>query len=668
MEVFAVLLGIAVFAILFIVPFVVLGRLSGLREEVEELNRKINSLHLLLREKAVKPAGHQPEPAAALKPIVPSPTSVPEPPPTPAPVVAMASESAPSAPPAMPRPPSPSLNVEPSEPPPPSAADQVLGAIWNWLVIGEAYRKPGTSWEYAVATNWLLRIGIVTVLGGVAFFLKYSIEKGLLGPLGRVSLSVVAGLALIVFGVRLLFRRYHLLGQGLAGAGFVTLYFAFYAASPLYHLIGQASAFVLMACVTVTAGALAVLYRTPMIAVLGSVGGYATPMMLSQGGGNELFFYGYVLLLGVGVLGVSLVRRWPALNVLGMVAAYGLAFSYCSHHHGASYALRGLIFLSAVHLLYLLSVVLVNLRLRLRTAVVEWLAILFNAGLYWCWVLILFKPAFGKAETGLVALAMTAVYVALLYVGLARKTDDRTFLDLLLALSAVFLAMSPVLLLPGEWLTLAWCLQALTMVWIARRSGNNLLEVLALILFAWATIRGLAFDLHRLYGVHAPQTLKGLAFWQSAGVRLLSFGALPATLLTARWLKRADAFLAALWRPVLALALAQVWLYVTLESGLIARVYAPAFRHGAVTVVWTFFAFGLLFWGIRLRGPWLRGFGLALFALAVGKLMLVDLAGLETLYRIVAFISVGVLLVLGSFVYLKYRSLFEPDPEQADHA
>ena len=41
---------------------------------------------------------------------------------------------------------------------------------------------------------------------------------------------------------------------------------------------------------------------------------------------------------------------------------------------------------------------------------------------------------------------------------------------------------------------------------------------------------------------------------------------------------------------VLGLVLVQVWLYLTLETELVARVYAPAFQHSAVTVAWTLFA------------------------------------------------------------------------------
>ncbi len=37
-----------------------------------------------------------------------------------------------------------------------AAARRVLAKIWNWIVVGEEFRRPGVSTEYAVATNWLV--------------------------------------------------------------------------------------------------------------------------------------------------------------------------------------------------------------------------------------------------------------------------------------------------------------------------------------------------------------------------------------------------------------------------------------------------------------------------------------------------------------------------------
>ena len=542
----------------------------------------------------------------------------------------------------------------------PTALDRALAKAWNWFIIGEEFRKPGESWEYAAATHWLLRLGIFTVLAGVAFFLKYSIETGLMGPLGRVSLSLLAGIALIVGGVRQLFKKYHLLGQGLTGAGFVMLYFSFYAASSLYHLMPEPAAFAAMICVTAGAGVLSVRYQSIGIALLGMAGGYVTPIMVDSGAsGNTAFFYAYVLLLGVGVLGISLMRRWPLLNMLGMLAAYGLTFLYCGRSHTGAQLLGDLAFLSAIHLLYLLSIVMIHLRKKIMTGGIEWMAIFFNVGIYWSWVFMLFQPAYGKEETGLVSLAMSAVYVALVYLCFKRKLLDQTLITLFILLAVVFLAMTPVLMLSGDWLTLAWCLQALAMFALAQRTGQTFLGKIAVALFAMASVRGMTVDLVRLYDTARPWLLEGTAFWQAAGTRLVLFGVLPASLITAWRMARKHQNAPI----VMGLILVQVWVYLTLESALIARVYAQGFRSGAVTLVWTLFAFALLFAGIRLRGQWLRWAGLGLFALTLAKLLMFDLSELATLYRIIAFISTGVVLVLGSFVYLKYKNLIDTEGE-----
>jgi uncharacterized membrane protein len=74
--------------------------------------------------------------------------------------------------------------------------------------------------------------------------------------------------------------------------------------------------------------------------------------------------------------------------------------------------------------------------------------------------------------------------------------------------------------------------------------------------------------------------------------------------------------------------------------------------------VWAVFALALVLAGIaRNVGP-LRLVGLGLFAIVSGKVFLHDLASLDTFWRIVAFIILGLLLIAGSFVYLKYREKF----------
>ena len=164
-----------------------------------------------------------------------------------------------------------------------SAARQLLRRVWNWIIFGEEFRRKDVTMEYAIASNWLMRMGILIPVIAVGIWLKYSFDHGWMGPYARVALSLVAGAALVAFGLRQFGRSYQLLGQGLVGGGLAMLYFGVYAAGARFQLVLMPVAFGLMAFITFTAGMLAVRYQSLLVAVLACLGGYATPAVLSTG-------------------------------------------------------------------------------------------------------------------------------------------------------------------------------------------------------------------------------------------------------------------------------------------------------------------------------------------------------------------------------------------------
>ena len=51
----------------------------------------------------------------------------------------------------------------------------------------------------------------------------------------------------------------------------------------------------------------------------------------------------------------------------------------------------------------------------------------------------------------------------------------------------------------------------------------------------------------------------------------------------------------------------------------------------------------------------MRYLSLTLFTVVGGKVFFSDLAQLDPIYRIIAFLILGVIVLCGSFIYLKYR-------------
>jgi uncharacterized membrane protein len=93
-------------------------------------------------------------------------------------------------------------------------------------------------------------------------------------------------------------------------------------------------------------------------------------------------------------------------------------------------------------------------------------------------------------------------------------------------------------------------------------------------------------------------------------------------------------------------------------------------KQVAISVVWSLYALGCVAAGFAVRAAGLRYFGLALFALTVGKVMLVDLQSLETGYRILSCLGIGLVLLGTSVLYGKLSPLLlrEPEPPAPDDA
>ena len=114
-------------------------------------------------------------------------------------------------------------------------------------------------------------------------------------------------------------RRYPYTANALDAAAIAILFATFFAAHALWNLIPAVVTFALLAAVTALAVLLSIRRESLFIAVLGLLGGFATPALLSTGENRPIPLFAYLVLLNVGLAWVAYRQVWPVLTVLTLV-------------------------------------------------------------------------------------------------------------------------------------------------------------------------------------------------------------------------------------------------------------------------------------------------------------------------------------------------------------
>src|SRR3989344_303931 len=168
--------------------------------------------------------------------------------------------------------------------------------------------------------RWFLGIvGIVAVILGTSFFLKYAFENNLIGEVGRVALGVAGGLLFVIAG-EVMRSRYKNYSYILSGGGLGLFYLSIYGAFHYYDLIGQTTAFGFMLAVTAFGVVLSLWADALPLAALAAFGGFLTPFLLSSGVPNDVGLFGYLGILNIGILAVAFFKKWRELTLLGFTA------------------------------------------------------------------------------------------------------------------------------------------------------------------------------------------------------------------------------------------------------------------------------------------------------------------------------------------------------------
>jgi len=188
-----------------------------------------------------------------------------------------------------------------------------------------ASKKGDANLEKKIGQYWLNRIGIVAILIGVSYFLKYAFENNWIGPGGQIAIGLLAGIGIVVWSERFRRRGHAAFSYSLKAVGIGILYLSLWAAFQLYHLIPVQAAFAAMVIVTAATITLALTQDAELLASFALIGGFSTPVLVSSGENHETVLFLYVCLLDLAILVIASSRPWRRLlwgSFVGTIILY----------------------------------------------------------------------------------------------------------------------------------------------------------------------------------------------------------------------------------------------------------------------------------------------------------------------------------------------------------
>ena len=197
----------------------------------------------------------------------------------------------------------------------------------------ESKWRPPVELESLIGGNWLLKIGVLAIVLGAVYFIKYAFENRWIGNTGRVLIGALAGMVFVAAGELFHRRGYQRYGPSVAAGGICILYLSVYAAFNFYTLIGNAPALVLMALITASGALLSARYPSKTLAVLSLLGGIMTPYWLSTGQNNQVGLLTYLLILDLGMGVLARRKNWDFLNWVSLTGTVLLFAAWASRFY-----------------------------------------------------------------------------------------------------------------------------------------------------------------------------------------------------------------------------------------------------------------------------------------------------------------------------------------------
>jgi uncharacterized membrane protein len=510
--------------------------------------------------------------------------------------------------------------------------------------------KRGGSAEVAVGQKWLLGTGVLILIIGIGFFLKYAFDQEWIGPAVRISIGFVSGV-LLLLGASICHRRkLRGLDVGIGAVGLGTLYLTSYAACQVDHLLPATLALLLILLTTAIGASLAALWDSQAVAILTFLGGYLAPLLFASAQFDPWLFLGYLFILTVGGQILAYAKDWKHLYFSAAALTWVSLAVWSQRDYRKNWFLETFVFTQILFVAY--SVMpFVRAALREEKSWSRGFLLAVVNGLFCCW----YSESllnYDKSAGSLVSLSYAVGTLALALLFWRGRTPTRMS-SWLIAQAAVFLLVfSEQILTNSSWVTVFWAAELVILYWSAAKSNDQTLLFVTFLIGLLVVLQYFVTTNDFIFGpAVAASFTEGVFNRWSAGLSMV------AGLLFVVWLDR-TAIVAAvhprLNRAFELLGVLSLFGFANLELDRFTNQFMRRIELTGVSVLWSIFAVGLMLVGVWKRRKVYRISAIALLVVTILKVLAFDTAEVSTPYRILSCLVLGAILVAVSFLYYRF--------------
>ena len=350
--------------------------------------------------------------------------------------------------------------------------------------------KEAINWERFIGENLFSKIGIGIIIIGVFIGVKYSIEHNLISPAMRLVLSYLVGAGLFVAGA-MLKKKYESFSAVLVSGAMTIFYFVTFIGYSVFNFFPQSLTFILMFLFTAFTVAASLNYNKVVIALIGLVGSYAVPFLLSDNSGRVSILFAYTAIINIGVLIISFYKQWRSLYLSAFVFTWLMLLSLSGNAYKYEDFTPYFIFNLVTFLTFYIAFIFQKIHQEKELKEIDVVLFLSNSLLFFgmgVWYIYDYYTMENRTIMAMFTLVNALLHFGVAYYFHVKKFPSQGLKDLILVLALSFATLVIPIQLKGSWITVFWSAEAALLFWFGRRKNLLVYERISYAVMVLASI------------------------------------------------------------------------------------------------------------------------------------------------------------------------------------